>query len=70
MKNRNVKVSLAVFFICFFAEPAFAYLDGGTGSMILQLILGGIAGIAVILKVFWNSILSKLGIRKENMTSD
>jgi hypothetical protein len=27
-----------------------AYIDGGTGGMILQVLLGGIAGIAVIVK--------------------
>ena len=28
----------------------FAYLDGGTGSMILQAVLGGVAGLAVYFK--------------------
>jgi hypothetical protein len=28
----------------------FAYLDGGTGSMILQAVLGGAAGLAVYFK--------------------
>ena len=34
-------------------DPAFAYLDPGTGSMVLQLLLGGIAGAIVILKLYW-----------------
>ena len=29
------------------SEPAFAYLDPGTGSMLLQVILGGIAAVGV-----------------------
>ncbi len=32
---------------------AFAYLDAGTGSMILQAILGGIAGLVVLGKMYW-----------------
>jgi len=47
------------------ASPAYAYLDAGTGSMILQLILGGLAGLAVILKVFWHSILGIFGLNKK-----
>ena len=32
---------------------AFAYLDAGTGSMILQAVLGGIAGLVVLIKMYW-----------------
>lgn len=38
--------------------PANAYLDPATGSMILQAILGGIAGLAVIGRVYWYKIKS------------
>ena len=36
-------------------EEALAYLDPGSGSMMLQLLLGGVVGIAAILKLYWNS---------------
>jgi hypothetical protein len=32
--------------------PAFAYLDPGTGSMMLQLLLGGVAGALVVGKLY------------------
>jgi len=32
---------------------AFAYIDPGSGSMLLQLLLGGIAGIGVLVKLYW-----------------
>ena len=35
------------------SAPAYAYLDPGTGSMILQLLLGGLAGALVIIKLYW-----------------
>ncbi|MDC0358729.1 hypothetical protein OAO01_07935 [Oligoflexia bacterium] len=38
--------------------PAYAYIDAGTGSMILQAILGGVAGLAVLLKLYWRRILA------------
>jgi len=33
-----------------------AYLDAGTGSMLVQLLVGGIAGVAVYVKFRWGSI--------------
>ena len=33
--------------------PAYAYLDPGTGSMILQLMLGGVAGLMVVGKLYY-----------------
>ena len=33
-------------------SPAYAYLDPGTGSMMLQLMLGGVAGLMVIGKLY------------------
>ncbi len=41
-----------------------AYIDPGSGSMILQMILGGLAAAAVFLKMFWHRILVFLRIRK------
>ena len=38
------------------ANPALAYLDPGTGSMILQLLLGGIAGALVVGKLYWQRV--------------
>lgn len=39
-------------------DPVLAYLDPGTGSVILQALLGGIAGVALTLKLFGRRILS------------
>jgi hypothetical protein len=43
---------------------AHAYLDPGTGSMLLQLLLGGAAGLAIAAKLYWHNFLSALGLRK------
>jgi hypothetical protein len=43
---------------------ALAYLDPASGSMLLQLLLGGIAGIAVALRLFWHRFVGFLGARK------
>jgi hypothetical protein len=35
-----------------------AYLDPGTGSLILQVLVGGVAGIAVTFKLWWSRVTS------------
>jgi hypothetical protein len=49
-----VFVTLILYIFILSTCPAYAYLDPGTGSMVLQLVLGGIAGIAILGKLFWN----------------
>jgi hypothetical protein len=34
-----------------------AYLDAGTGSLLLAAIAGGAAGIGVLVKLYWNRFL-------------
>jgi hypothetical protein len=38
-----------------------AYLDAGTGSIILQAVLGALVGAAVAVKLFWGQIKSFFG---------
>jgi len=52
------------------APAAFAYLDPGTGSMLLQVILGGIAAVGVALKLFWHKIRVALGVSKKPASED
>ncbi|MGH6922687.1 MAG: hypothetical protein ACRED5_02860 [Propylenella sp.] len=42
----------SVFVLASSAAPAFAYIDPGTGSMMLQLMLGGVAGALVVGKLY------------------
>jgi len=37
---------------------SYAYLDPGTGSYILQLLIAGIASALLAIKIFWNNIKS------------
>ena len=41
-----------------------AYLDPGSASMILQMLVGGVAAAAVSLKIFWKRILHVLHIKR------
>jgi hypothetical protein len=42
----------------------FAYLDPGTGSMLVQLLVGGVAAVGVAAKLYWRRLLRLLRIRK------
>jgi hypothetical protein len=48
----------------------FAYLDPGTGSMLVQLLVGGIAAVGVTAKFYWRRILRLLRIRKPEPEPD
>lgn len=37
---------------------AHAYLDPGTGGLILQMLLGGVAGVLVVAKLYWHQFTS------------
>ncbi len=66
-------LKLTVLFCCFFLmmeRAAFAYLDPGTGSLLLQLLLGGVAGLAVIGKLYWRRLLSFLGVSHQKDSMD
>ena len=55
MRRRlTMLVLLASVATVFCTGPAWAYLDPGTGSMMLQLLLGGIAGAMVVGKLYWH----------------
>jgi DNA gyrase inhibitor GyrI len=41
------------------------YLDPGSGSMILQIIAGGLAAVAVTAKLYWGRLMKFLRIRKD-----
>jgi len=47
------------------AVPARAYLDPGSGSMMLQLLLAGVAGAVVLIKMYWHRLRARFGIRKK-----
>ena len=62
---------LIVLFLSLIAPSvAFAYLDPGSGSMLLQLVLGGLAGLAVIAKLYWHRLLGLFGMHAQQEESD
>ncbi len=49
-------VLVAILLVCAVARPADAYLDANTGSLLIQLLVGGVAGLALAGKLMWHRI--------------
>lgn len=50
---KKTSMLLVLYFVWLFEARTDAYLDPGSGSMLVQLLLGGVAGAAVIMKLGW-----------------
>ena len=66
MKQIALIAVLVGWSLLFFERPVHAYLDPGSGSMFLQILLGGTAAIGVILKLYWGRLLVLFRIRKDD----
>jgi hypothetical protein len=52
--------TLTLLFRGLFVSDAFAYIDPGSGSMFIQVIIGGLVAVGVALKMYWEKIKFKL----------
>lgn len=58
---RNVLLGLSIlFFTGLFVSEASAYIDPGTGSALIQVLIGVVAGVGITLKLYWFKIKEKL----------
>jgi len=65
MVRRNLRgVLFFLGLVLFFPATAFAYLDPGTGSMIVQGILAAVAAVGVSAGIFWKKLKGFFGGRK------
>jgi membrane associated rhomboid family serine protease len=57
MRRLNAVLFVSVFlFTSHLSGSLQAYLDPGTGSIVLQLVLGGIVGAVAVLKTYWRRL--------------
>ena len=64
MNKIVVSVFLGLYGTLLLPSVAHAYLDPGNGSMLLQLLLGGVAGLSVVCKLYWRRFLTAIGLAK------
>ena len=55
----NNKLIILMFFMCG-TLPAYAYIDPGSGSLLLQILVAFIIGLLFKLKIFFNVIRDKI----------
>jgi len=70
--NYRYSILTGIFLFMFgelFVSNAFAYIDPGTGSMILQSLIGALVGAGIILKVYWTKIKFAILDRKSKKDS-
>lgn len=42
-----------------FVSDVYAYLDPGTGSLVIQVIIGALVGLGITLKIYWYKLKEK-----------
>ncbi len=47
-------------------DEAFAYIDPGSGSLVIQMIIGALVGVGVTIKVYWERIKMKFSSLGKN----
>ena len=60
--------TLVVSIVVALSQPAYAYLDPGTGSIILQGILGAVAGILIFGRTYLHRLKVRLGLSGRSST--
>ncbi len=56
MTTSKLKIWVLAFGALTTTAPAYAYLDPGTGSMLIQGVIGAIAAAGVTVKIFWHKL--------------
>jgi hypothetical protein len=56
--SRALSLALVVVAWLSIASPAYAYLDPGTGSMLISAVLGVAAAVALAVKMFWYRLIA------------
>lgn len=55
------RIALVLLLLLAIPRIAAAYIDPAAGSLVLQLVLGGVAGVGVVLKMSWRRLKSLFG---------
>ena len=64
-----MRIIITIFFLLVSVD-ALAYLDPGTGSMLLQVVLGGVAAVGVAIKLYWHKLRAAFGMKKKEEADD
>ena len=60
-RNAGVPVAFGALLVLVSARPAYGYIDPGTGSFVIQVLVGSALGSLLVLKMFWRRIIGAVG---------
>ena len=66
----NLKFLIIILGLISYTSPAYAYLDPGTGSMLLQGLIGGAALVMSFLSIYWHKVKAFFGKKDADSDSD
>ena len=72
-KTQFLKYPLTIIFLIFggtFFTDAYAYIDPGSGSMFIQVIVGALVGVGVAMRLYWAKIRFKLSTIRANRSKN
>ncbi len=70
MSARYWMACYAAAWAMFLAEPAYAYVDPGTGSMMVQMIIAGAAAGFTAIGLYWSKFIGLIRRDRRTKTSD
>ena len=66
----NLKFLFLIFGLISYTSPVYAYLDPGTGSILLQGLIGGIAAAIAFLSIYWQKVKAFFGKEEADTDTD
>ena len=66
----NLKFLFLIFSLIAYTSPAYAYLEPGTGSMLLQGLIAGLAAIMSFLSIYWQKVKAFFVKQKPDINID
>jgi len=72
LKKLKITTILSLSFLCIIlsTDTSFAYIDPGSGSMILQVLIASILGILTAVKIYWVKIKNLFSRNSDNNNSE
>jgi len=59
--NTHIKLMLVgLVFTGFYLRDAYGYIDPGSGSIVIQMIIGALVGIGITIKLYWYKFKEKI----------
>ncbi len=55
-RSKHLLIIFCLLYFLLFPHIIYAYIDPGTGSYIIQLVIAGFIGLSIGVKIFWKKI--------------